>query len=867
MEIHLVTNLSRLIIIYMYIYILLIKMFLRNRQHLGNATANRSTVTLPIFMTAENANKLVDLIDTTESPKKRITVNTTEDENTLQKYTLKFRLSDATVAKRLALQLYTICNVVIRDSNDNNNNFTKIRHDVSDDERMEDETTPTSDSVFARFNRQFRDTLRCFSRPSHMKPKMSRRERCSTSLDPDLKDINDNTNIEVTTAVQSSVSNDIHPTNGIVTPAISVSMPTPIVTSVINSCMTTPKSSMNDTIDDNIKNWSYSVYPSTHQMNEPTMITTNQSPATGTATTFTTFMLNSKFNEENVTTQNYEKTIPVAVEPIEVAAGEAQAELNERDKQVLHSLLMNKSPAISSSIAVNKNLSYAVTNTTLTTLKKSVSNESSSSMLSSFNNSSYLATSKPDSTFHTEPLNTTTLNTTTKQSAVYELSSPSINGDNSSEQYVNGTVFSSTIPTSSLSTFSYSSSVHTQASKQNNLPSPIDSNTSTGTGNFVQPKLDTTLGKQISNTECINVTTSEHTNSIPRPSLQSVITHPISVITEKDSISSLTINGNNNDIPISQSVVSSHNDCNLMSTGHIGSLYAPQPYETVAVDSNNVSNHKIPALNGFHSIDGSPKATSPSISSTTSDSFQSRIKPPSFTMKTPDSSKINATKVISTTTTTVSVEESLHHKHVTQNNNNNTTTNSFDASEGIKNQSKIDHVKNENSPSTLPILCSSSVSVTGIRPPSFIKAPSITPDKMKPRITTNGHSSANTSVTSVHDDDEITFTKKHTPTTTETTSESVKRHVSTNLEDSFIHSSSLPKPLSISSSIPGKVQSKLRPFTESTQITNSGIPAPSIMPPTISRQSHTPVPINNTSIPLPSSIRPPSRSIKSALAK
>ncbi|VDP04538.1 unnamed protein product [Schistosoma curassoni] len=73
------------------------------------------------------------------------------DKNTSQQYILKFRLSDAKIAQRLALQLYTICNRVIKESNNNN---TRIQ--CNDVEKEEDESTTSG--MLTRFNRQFRDT-------------------------------------------------------------------------------------------------------------------------------------------------------------------------------------------------------------------------------------------------------------------------------------------------------------------------------------------------------------------------------------------------------------------------------------------------------------------------------------------------------------------------------------------------------------------------------------------------------------------------------------------------------------------------------------------------------------------------------------
>lgn len=75
------------------------------------------------------------------------------DKNTSQQYILKFRLSDAKIAQRLALQLYTICNRVIKESNNNNNNTRIQSNDV---EKEEDESTTSG--MLTRFNRQFRDT-------------------------------------------------------------------------------------------------------------------------------------------------------------------------------------------------------------------------------------------------------------------------------------------------------------------------------------------------------------------------------------------------------------------------------------------------------------------------------------------------------------------------------------------------------------------------------------------------------------------------------------------------------------------------------------------------------------------------------------
>ncbi|CAH8487939.1 unnamed protein product [Schistosoma rodhaini] len=854
-------------------------------QDLGNATANRSIVTLPISMNAENAEKLMDFIDIKSSTKMKSASNMANikddrnnsqsienDKNTSQQYILKFRLSDAKIAQRLALQLYTICNRVIKESNNNSN--TRIQY--SDVEEEEDDKNTTS-GMLTRFNRQFCDTFRCFSRPFNMKSKISKRKPCSTLLDPNTttQDVNNNinnNNIEASITVQpSSISDPTLLTDNNVLPISTTSIPTTSVTFVTssissNSDCVTVKSSVHDNVDDeNLKNWSYSPMYSSIQMNAPTMISTNQSPIT--ATTHTTFTSNSKLNQSNIITTNYEK-VPVVVEPIEVAAGEAPAELNERDKQVLHSLLMNKSPMIVSSVPVN-NFSYTITNTsmmTTTTPIKSVSNESSSPVLSSFNNLSSVAMIKSNSTFLTESSNISpTINTTittsgttktiSNQSFAHETNRSTINEDNLSKQYTNECTFSSSaIPTNvNLATFSHSSSsMHTEISGQKNfIPSANNSNV-TNT-HFVQSKWDTTVvEKPISHDESLNLqATSEHVSCATGSSMKSVTAHSVSVVTTKS-------NG--------ASTVDDHNVKSAVN--HASSLYAPQPYATINSDTNNnISNDTKPTLNGFKSVmeDDSLKITnSTSISSpstiSTSDSFQSRIKPPSFTVKTSDLNKISTTKV----TSTVKVDESFNPNHVIQNNNN-TVSNSFHTPESIKSHSKIDSPEKNNASSTPPISCSASV--TGIRPPSGIKVPSITPDKMKPRITTNGHtipSATDTSFTSTHDD--MTYNKKQIPTSVEPTCELIKRQESIT-EDSLEHPSSLPRPLGISPSSHGKVQSKLRPLSGNSPIANSGIPAPSIMPPSVSGQSHMSVPMNNTSIPLPSGIKPPSRSPKSALAK
>ncbi|CAI2725296.1 unnamed protein product [Schistosoma spindalis] len=858
-------------------------------QVLGNAIANRSIVTLPISMSAENAEKLMDFIDVKSSTKMKSASNTANlkddrnnsqsienDKNISQQYILKFRLSDAKIAQRLALQLYTICNRVIKESNNN----TRIQ--CNDVEKEEEEDENTTSGMLTRFNRQFRDTFRCFSRPFNMKSKVSKRKPCSTLLDPNKTTQsvnNNNNNVEATITVQpSSISDHSLSTYSSMFPISTTGIPTTsvaFVTSSIssNSCCVTMKSSVNDNVvDENLKICSYSPMYSSVQMDPPTMIT-NQSRITATA--HTTFMSNSKMNQQNIITTNHEK-IPVVVEPIEVAAGEAQAELNERDKQVLHSLLMNKSSTIVSSVPVN-NFSYTIANTsmmTTTTPMKSISNELSSSQLSSFNNLSSVAMNKSNSTFHKEPSSISPIiNTTITTSGT----TTTINQDNLSRQYTNESIFSSsTIPTNgNLATFSHSSSsIHTEMSGQKNfIPSANNSNV-TNT-HFVKSKLDTTVvEKQISDNENLNLqATSEHVSCVTGPSIKYVAANSANVVSAKNNVaSSVDINNNNYNIPDCQNVVNSYDDHNVESTvSHATSLYAPQPYTTVKSDiNNNISNDIKPTLNGFKPVmeDDSLKITnttsisSPSTTST-SDSFQSRIKPPSFTVKTSDLSKISTTKV---TSTTVKVDECFNSNHVTQNNNN-TMSNSFHTPESIKNHNKTDSPEKNNVPNTPSIVCSASVSVTGIRPPSGIKAPSITPDKMKSRITTNGHTNASatdTSVMSTHDD--MTYNKKQIPTSVEPTCELIKRQESIT-EDSLEHPSSLPRPLGISpSSFHGKAQSKLRPLSGNSPIANSGIPAPSIMPP-VSGQSHMPVPMNNTSIPLPSGIKPPSRSPKSALAK
>ncbi|VDQ14338.1 unnamed protein product, partial [Trichobilharzia regenti] len=136
--------------------------------------------------------------------------------------------------------------------------------------------------------------------------------------------------------------------------------------------------------------------------------------------------------------------------------------------------------------------------------------------------------------------------------------------------------------------------------------------------------------------------------------------------------------------------------------------------------------------------------------------------------------------------------------------------------------------------------------------------------------TTNGHtnSTPNTSFTSTYD--ESISRVQQTP-------EPLKRNGSTS-EDNLEHpintgSSKLPKPINnIPSPTPGSFQSKIRPPVSGNLPTmKSGIPAPSVLPPSISQttigQSHLPIPANTTNIPLPSGIKPPSRSPRSALAK
>lgn len=184
--------------------------------------------------------------------------------------------------------------------------------------------------------------------------------------------------------------------------------------------------------------------------------------------------------------------------------------------------------------------------------------------------------------------------------------------------------------------------------------------------------------------------TSEHVSCVTGPSINSV-----SVVSAKNNVaSSVDVNNNNYNIPDFQNV-NSYNDYNVKSTvSHVTSLYAPQPYTTVKSDtSNNISNDVKPTLNGFkHVMEEDSRKIAHTISPSTistSDSFQSRIKPPSFTVKTSDLNKISTTKV---TSTTVKVDESFSSNHVTHNNNNdnNTMSNSFHTPESIKNHNKID---------------------------------------------------------------------------------------------------------------------------------------------------------------------------------
>ncbi|CAH8467388.1 unnamed protein product [Schistosoma turkestanicum] len=445
----------------------------KNRQDLGNANANRSFVTLPVFMNAENAEKLIDFIDTKSSAKMKSQSkltnvqndrNNEEDKAITQQYLLKFRLADVKVAERLALQLYTICNRVIQNSTDHHNTTISDDHNENNDE-----------NIFTRFNRQFRDTFKCFSSPFNVKSKMSKRKSCSTSLDPnatttqhDANDADNHAEAKITTLQPSSLSDHTSQlSHNIVSSMSTVSMPIP-TTSVTfvtsnDSYPVTVKSSLNDN-DENIKKWSYSPVYSSIQTNTSTIMTTStthhhpqhqqQQQSSNTSTTHTTFISNSKYHQSNIMKTNYE-AIPTVVEPVEVAAGEAQAELNERDQQVLQSLLMNKSSTIISSTPIN-NLSYTVTNTPMMTTSATSMNSMSSSpvSLSSFNNSSSVAMMNKS---NTESFNINSANTTITTATT------TIQEDQSPKQSLNeNLVSSSTMPTSSinskLKTFPYSSS-------------------------------------------------------------------------------------------------------------------------------------------------------------------------------------------------------------------------------------------------------------------------------------------------------------------------------------------------------------------------------------------------------------------------
>ncbi|CAH8467354.1 unnamed protein product [Schistosoma turkestanicum] len=741
---------------------------------------------------------------------------------------------------------------------------------------------------------------------------MSKRKSCSTSLDPnatttqhDANDADNHAEAKITTVQPSSLSDHTSQlSHNIVSSMSTVSMPIP--TTSVNfvtsndSYPVTMKSSLNDN-DENIKKWSYSPVYSSIQTNTSTIMTTStthhhqpqqQQQSSNTSTTHTTFISNSKYHQSNIMKTNYE-AIPTVVEPVEVAAGEAQAELNERDQQVLQSLLMNKSSTIVSSTPIN-NLSYTVTNTPMMTASATSMNSMSSSSvsLSSFNNSSSVAKMNKS---NTESFNINSANNTTITTAPPIIPTTTIQEDQLPKPCLNeNLVSSSTMPTSSinsnsssskLKTFPYSSSSQTteMTSEQKIANSSLTnhSNHDETSLYFVQSTLDrTNVEKPISNGENVHLqTTSEYVSSVSGSSVKPVIAHSVSVIPIKNHVASSTnINDNDNNRRISNSHSIDHN---IKSTtiGHsiTNVQYSSQPSdETVTLDmnnnNNNISNHTKPTVNGFKPVvDDSAKITtttsssSPSSSMPTSDSFQSRIKPPSFTVKTSDLNKTSTPKI-----TSVKADDP---NHVIQNNshNNNTMPNTFNTPESIKMSNKINSAESDNnSLSTPPVLCSASVSVTGIRPPSGIKAPSITPpDKIKSKIATNGHTNAsaiNTSITSAHDEEMVHTNKKHIPTITEQqppSCELIKRQESTTDDSLEQYPSGLPKP----SSVYGKVQStKSRPLLGNSPVANSGIPAPSIMPSSssMSGQSHMPVP---TSIPLPSGIKPPSRSPKSALAK
>ncbi|CAH8452272.1 unnamed protein product [Heterobilharzia americana] len=596
-------------------------------------------------------------------------------------------------------------------------------------------------------------------------------------------------------------------------------------------------------------------------------------------------MSHSKTIQPSNIETNYE-SVSVVVEPVEVAAaGEAQAELDERDKQVLHSLLMHKTPTIVSSVPVN-NFSYTPTNASMTPMKAISSNTFVSHsqttttstnqsptpvlVLSSFNSSSHTPDSTSNSTLHTyeSVASSTIAKTTTKQHhGVHEINRSNFNADITLNQPVQNSVTSSR--SNHSSSFLNGSFEHTEMEEQKTTPLFTSS---------TQPKLDTAVSKVIPSVQSVKPETVEHVRVMTGSSIQPIVTHSVSVVTAKRNI----LPDVNNDIEKLNNT-SPHEEHNNKPINHMTSLYAPQPYEAVTVTTAQSTN----STNDIKSVDESTRIPSSSpLPIPTSDSFQSRIKPPSFAVKT-TSDSTRQLSIPKTTSTTVKIEETtsiMNSKHVVQ---SNSMSNSLYSPENIKNHSKVELTENENMPFP-PLLCSTSVSVTGIRPPSGIKAPSITPDKMKsrtpttnnnqsnsatPTSATNGHahSSPNTSVTSMHDD-EITYNKQNISAyNMKQTCDTLKSHDSKTIEDSSEHLSSLPKLSGNISSVHGKTQSKLRPVApmlSNLPIANSGIPAPSILPPSnIVGQSHMPIPVNSTSIPLPSGIRPPSRSPKSALAK
>ncbi|CAH8826631.1 unnamed protein product [Trichobilharzia szidati] len=831
-------------------------------QDMGNASASRSTVTLPVYMTANKAEKLADFIAVKGGKSKqsgKLKKKKTEDskanvvqphgdnaDNTPQQYNLKFRLSDSKAAKRLAIQLYTIHNTIIQTSSGSNNS----NNNAAVTTRQCNEEKSTSEAL-TRFNRQFRDTFRCFSRPFLLTSKSYKSKRRSTKGLNDKGDaaVKQESNTEGNTTVQvvqSSISSPSVVTSE-TTPAVNVTTPTSNITPVSTG------------ITDDKKMWKYPAHT--------TPIAAAGAPtSTVSSMSHTTFTSHSKIVQPNIIQANYENVSPVVIEPVEVAAaGEAQAELDERDEQVLHSLLMNKAPTIVSSVPVN-NFSYSLSHhtsmTPVTTLSSSTfvshSQTTSSSftnqsttpvVLSSFNNTSpYTAVNKSNSTLHTDQpassmppqspstITTTTMNNNKQQpdmskQSVEEVKSKVVSSSN---------VFSSTI-SSNTTTSNHSSSLlngsltPTKISEPSCIP-PISPT--------VQPKSETTTGMTIPNTQSTKLTTPEHISAVTAstPSPQPLPTHSVSVVTTNTEPLT-TVNKNNTPDAYN---TDSQPVQNVQRKSQLTSLYAPQPYEAVTD-------------NKTHSA------------MSTSDSFQSRIKPPSITVK----SSTELTKQLSTlkmTTTAVKIEESTNNsKHVE--NNNSTLNTSLQSSEN----NKINNITNSPNP---PVLCSASVSVSGIRPPSGIKPPSITPDKIKSLIntsingnatTTNGHtnSTLNTSFTSTYD---------KSISRVEQTPEPLKRNGSTS-EDNSQHplnssdSSKLPKPISNTPSpTPGSFQSKIRPPVVGNLPTmKSGIPPPSVLPPSISQttigQSHLPVPTNTTNIPLPSGIKPPSRSPRSALAK